>query len=39
MFAIRDNRDIVTMPDFEKAINKVLDTDSEKGMESGPMFA
>ncbi len=39
MFAIRENRDIVTMPDFEKAIAKVLDTDAEKGMESGPMFA
>jgi len=39
MFAIRDNRDIVTMPDFEKAIVKVLDEGSEKAMESGPMFA
>lgn len=39
MFAIRDNRDIVTMQDFEKAILKVLDEGVEKGMESGPMFA
>ena len=39
MFAIRDNRDIVNMVDFEKAITKVLDEDTEKGMESGPMFA
>jgi proteasome regulatory subunit len=39
MFAIRENRDIVNMVDFEKAITKVLDEDAEKGMESGPMFA
>lgn len=39
MFAIRENRDIVSMADFEKAIIKVLDQDAEKGMESGPMFA
>jgi len=39
MFAIRDNRDIVTMTDFEKAVAKVLDEGSEKAMESGPMFA
>jgi len=39
MFAIRENRDIVTMPDFEKAITKVLDEGTEKAMESGPMFA
>ncbi len=39
MFAIRENRDIVTMVDFEKAITKVLDEGTEKGMESGPMFA
>jgi len=39
MFAIRENRDIVTMVDFEKAILKVLDEGAEKGMESGPMFA
>jgi len=39
MFAIRDNRDIVTMTDFEKAITKVLAEDAEKAMESGPMFA
>ncbi len=39
MFAIRDNRDFVTMADFEKAIAKVLDHEAEKAMESGPMFA
>lgn len=39
MFAIRDNRDVVNMVDFEKAITKVLDEDAEKGMETGPMFA
>jgi len=39
MFAIRENRDIVSMHDFEKAILKVLDEGTEKGMESGPMFA
>lgn len=39
MFAIRDNRDIVTMSDFEKAVLKVLDEGAEKAMESGPMFA
>ena len=39
MFAIRENRDIVTMPDFEKAITKVLDEGTEKALESGPMFA
>ena len=39
MFAIRDNRDVVAMPDFEKAILKVLDLGAEKAMESGPMFA
>ncbi len=39
MFAIRDNRDVVAMQDFEKAIVKVLDEGSERAMESGPMFA
>lgn len=39
MFAIRDNRDIVSMIDFEKAIAKVLAEEGEKAMESGPMFA
>ena len=39
MFAIRENRDIVSMADFEKAIIKVLDQDAEKGMVAGPMFA
>ena len=39
MFAIRENRDIVSMVDFEKAISKVLDEGDQKAMESGPMFA
>jgi len=39
MFAIRENRDIVSMADFEKAILKVLDQDAEKDMVAGPMFA
>jgi proteasome regulatory subunit len=39
MFAIRDNRDVVTMTDFEKAIMKVLDEGPQGAMESGPMFA
>lgn len=39
MFAIRDNRDIVSMVDFEKAIAKVLAEEGGVAMESGPMFA
>jgi proteasome regulatory subunit len=39
MFAIRENRDFVTMLDFEKAITKVLDEGTDKALESGPMFA
>jgi proteasome regulatory subunit len=39
MFAIRDNRDVVSVIDFEKAIAKVLAEESDKAMESGPMFA
>lgn len=39
MFAIRENRDYVTMVDFEKAISKVLEEGAEKGTEAGPMFA
>ncbi len=39
MFAIRDNRDMVTMADFERALNKVLDTEETKVTESGVMFA
>ncbi len=39
MFAIRENRDIVAMADFEKAVSKVLDEGDQKAMESGPMFA
>ena len=39
MFAIRESRDVVSMVDFEKAINKVLDEGDQKAMESGPMFA
>jgi proteasome regulatory subunit len=39
MFAIRDNRDTVTMNDFERAVNKVLETEETKVHESGVMFA
>ncbi|HIH00766.1 TPA: proteasome-activating nucleotidase, partial [Thermoplasmata archaeon] len=39
MFAIRENRDIVTMSDLERAISKVLDDGDQKILESGPMFA
>ncbi len=41
MFAIRDNRDMVALPDFEKAIVKVMHHGEELGnkAESGPMFA
>ena len=39
MFAIRENRDVVTMSDFERAISKVLDDGDQRAMESGPMFA
>jgi proteasome regulatory subunit len=41
MFAIRDNRDMVTLPDFDKAIVKVMHHGDELGKqaEPGPMFA
>jgi len=39
MFAIRDNRDVVTMADFERAICKVLENETAKCTESGVMFA
>jgi proteasome regulatory subunit len=39
MFAIRENRDVVTMSDLERAISKVLDDGDQRAMESGPMFA
>jgi len=39
MFAIRDNRDSVSMADFERAIVKVLDNETSKCTESGVMFA
>ncbi len=39
MFAIRENRDIVEMADFEKALDKVRGGDLLKGEESGVMFA
>jgi len=39
MFAIRENRDIVSMVDLEKALLKVLDDGCQKAMETGPMFA
>jgi proteasome regulatory subunit len=39
MFAIRENRDTVTMTDFERALVKVLDSEELKGSETGAMFA
>jgi len=39
MFAIRDNRDRVSMLDFERAIIKVLDIEANKIVEGGVMFA
>ena len=41
MFAIRDNRDVVTLVDFDKAVLKVMHQGEEIGNrpESGPMFA
>lgn len=39
MFAIRDNRDTVSMCDFERATAKVLDTETTKCTEVGVMFA
>src|SRR3990172_1650914 len=39
MFAIRLDRSIVLMEDFEKAVDKVLGDPSAKGGESGAMYA
>jgi proteasome regulatory subunit len=39
MFAIREDRDVVTMTDFEKAVAKVLETEEAKTSETGAMFA
>jgi proteasome regulatory subunit len=39
MFAIRENRDMVLMGDFERAVTKVLDIEEPKCTESGVMFA
>lgn len=39
MFAIRENRDVVGMPDFERAIVKVLDAEELKQSDAGAMFA
>jgi len=39
MFAIRDNRDMVTTCDFGRAIVKVLQTEDSKCSEPGAMFA
>ncbi|MCU0861928.1 MAG: proteasome-activating nucleotidase [Methanomassiliicoccales archaeon] len=39
MFAIRDNRESVSMCDFERAITKVLEIEEPKCTESGVMFA
>jgi len=39
MFAIRDNRDYVTMTDFEKAVDKVFGESLTKQREPGAMYA
>ena len=39
MFAIRENRDMVLVGDFERAVTKVLDIEEPKCTESGVMFA
>jgi proteasome regulatory subunit len=39
MFAIRDNRDMVQIGDFERAVAKVLEIEEPKCTESGVMFA
>jgi proteasome regulatory subunit len=39
MFTIRENRDVVQMSDFERAITKVLDIEEPKCTEAGVMFA
>jgi len=39
MFAIRENRDMVLVGDFERAITKVLEIEEPKCTESGVMFA
>ena len=39
MFTIRDNRDMVLIGDFERAIAKVLEIEEPKCSESGVMFA
>ncbi|HUL38844.1 MAG TPA: proteasome-activating nucleotidase [Methanomassiliicoccales archaeon] len=39
MFTIRDNRDMVLIGDFERAIAKVLEIEEPKCTESGVMFA
>lgn len=39
MFAIRDNRDSVTMADFERAIEKLISDGDTKMSEAGVMFA
>lgn len=39
MMAIRDDRDTVTMDDFNKAIGKVLEPGATKGNQPGLMFA
>ena len=39
MFAIREGRDTVEMPDFEKAVEKVKGGELFRTEESGVMFA
>lgn len=39
MLAIRENRDVVTVADFDRAITKVLEEGEQKPTEAGVMFA
>jgi proteasome regulatory subunit len=39
MFAIREDREVVSMADFERAIDKVMSSSLEKAEEAGAMFA
>ncbi|UCD92145.1 MAG: AAA family ATPase, partial [Methanobacteriota archaeon] len=39
MFAIREDRDVVTMADFERSTEKVMSTALQKAEEPGAMFA
>ncbi|MCK4443795.1 MAG: proteasome-activating nucleotidase, partial [Thermoplasmata archaeon] len=39
MFAIREDRDVVSMTDFERAVEKVMSSSLDKAEEAGAMFA